>query len=107
MIRPALVAIAVAFPVHAQEAPAAAWALKPGLDGLDVDGDGLFTSEEIGGIEIPVAFDLDEDGLFSVVELSQGYWAALDRDDSGYLEPSELETLSGVPAMGLYEPAAE
>ena len=107
MIRSALAAaaMAVALPAAAQEeALPPGWALKPVLDGLDQDGDGLYSPEEIGGTQVPPEFDLDGDGLFSIVELSQGYWARIDADRSGYLEPGELDGLAGLPAMGVYTP---
>jgi hypothetical protein len=79
-----------------------AWALLPALEGLDDDADGRFTQEEIGGTRVPASFDLDGDGTFSVVELSQGYWALADRDDSGYLEPEELRAMRGLAGAGVY-----
>ncbi|MEM7710317.1 MAG: hypothetical protein AAF264_06105 [Pseudomonadota bacterium] len=79
------------------------WALKPALEGLDDDGDGLYSAAEIGGTTVPEEFDLDGDGLFSVVELSQGYWAAADADRSGVLEDDELRAMGGLPASGVYE----
>lgn len=97
------VTLLAAIPAAAQEMPLA-WAMKPALEGLDLDGDGLYVVEELAVDAVPPEFDLDGDGAFSIVELSQGYFAEIDTDNSGYLEPTELEVLSGVPLMGVYTP---
>ncbi|MEM7490332.1 MAG: hypothetical protein AAF390_14520 [Pseudomonadota bacterium] len=95
---------ALSLPATAQEEVSAlGWALLPALEGLDDDGDGLLSPEEIGGTRVPEAFDLDGDGLFGVVELSQGYWALADTDDSGYLEDEEVRAMRGLAAAGVYE----
>lgn len=78
------------------------WAMLPALEGIDVDGDGLYSPEEIGGTTVPESFDLDGDGFFSVVELSQGYFALADANDDGYLDPGELQAMDGLPAAGVY-----
>ena len=101
----AAVAAFLAHPAAAQDAdagPLIGWAMLPALEGLDRDGDGLYSTDEIGGTRVPEAFDIDGDGLFSVVEISQGYFAVYDADDSGYLDPTELQAMSGLPAAGVF-----
>lgn len=104
MIRTALILAlsAAGAAASAQDDVAIGWAMKPALEGLDLDGDGLFDQSELGGTRVPEAFDLDGDGLFSLVELSQGYFALSDADDDGYLDAGELEAMSGLPAAGVY-----
>ena len=100
-----LAALAAAAPALAQDGPAIGWAMGRALAGVDRDGDGVFTPEEIGpsARNVPAEFDLDGDGAFSVVELSQGFFALYDADDSGMLEPQELQAMRGLAAAGLYE----
>ncbi|MBM2577873.1 hypothetical protein JQC91_16315 [Jannaschia sp. Os4] len=87
-----------------EEAATVGWAMGRALVGVDRDGDGLFAPEELGGSarRIPEGFDLDGDGLWSATELSQGYFALYDADDSGYLEPAEMQAMRGLAAAGLY-----
>ena len=85
-----------------QEDATVGWAMKPALEGLDVDGDGVLSTDEIGGTAVPEAFDLDGDGAFSIVELSQGYFALSDANNDGYLDAAELRAMSGLPAAGVY-----
>jgi hypothetical protein len=89
-------------PAFAQDAKLG-WAMLPALQDLDTDGDALLSPEEIGGTQVPEAFDLDGDGLFSVVELSQGYFALSDVDDSGLLENDELQAMTGLAGAGVFE----
>jgi hypothetical protein len=96
-----LAAALIALPLDAL-ADELGWALKPAVEALDLDGDGLLSPAEIGGTRVPEAFDINEDGLFSIVELSQGYWALFDADRSGYLEQEEKEAMRGLPAAGVY-----
>ena len=109
MTRPLLLATLVlaAGAAAAQEAapadgPLLLWAMKPALEGIDRDGDGLYTAEEIGGTRVPAAFDLDGDGAFSLPELSQGYFALADANDDGLLDPAELAAMTGLAAAGVY-----
>jgi hypothetical protein len=97
----ALTATLAAMPAAAQE-PVVGWAMKPALEGLDRDGDGAFTIAEIGGTRVPPEFDIDGDGAFSLVELSQGYFALSDANDDGYLDPGELQAMTGLAAAGVF-----
>ena len=106
MIRTALAAVLAAtlsLPVAAQEAETLGWAMKPALAGLDLDGDGAYLQSEIGSSTVPEAFDLDRDGAYTLSELSQGYFAANDRNDDGYLDQDELAAMRGLAAAGVYQ----
>lgn len=99
----ALVIACAALPATGQDAPAA-WAMKPALAGVDRDGDGLFSPEELGGSEIDPLYDGDGDGLLDLAEITAALFAASDLDDSGALEPEELEAMRGLAAAGVYVP---
>jgi hypothetical protein len=89
--------------------PAAAqslgWAMLPALEeaALDVDADGIFTVEEMEIALVPIEFDADVSGDFSVPELTAGYFGQYDVDDSGVLEEEELRAMEGLAAQGVYE----
>jgi hypothetical protein len=78
------------------------WAMLPAIGRLDSDGDGLFTQGELGGTRLGEAADLDGDGMFSIVEVSQALWARYDADESGYLEPDEKAAMRGIARAGLF-----
>ncbi|WP_308914905.1 hypothetical protein [Jannaschia sp. LMIT008] len=103
MIRPLTLAAAllIGTAAAAQDTPLS-WAMLPALDGLDADADGYLTPGEIGATRVPETFDLDGDGAFTVVELSQGYFAQYDANDDGYLDDAELEAMRGLAAAGVY-----
>jgi hypothetical protein len=81
------------------------WAMLPALEAaaLDADADGIYTSEEMEIALIPVEFDTDESGDFSIPELVAGYFGQYDVDDSGRLEDDELQAMEGLAAEGVYE----
>jgi hypothetical protein len=78
------------------------WAMLPAIGRLDSDGDGLFTQQELGGTRLGEAADLDGDGAFSIVEISQALWTRFDTDHSGYLEPDEKAAMRGIARNGLF-----
>jgi hypothetical protein len=112
----AAVALLLAAPAMAQEARHGAamvggdviasadrgWAMLPAIGRLDADGDGLLSQEELGGTRLGEAADLDGDGMFSLVEISQALWARFDADHSGYLEPDEKAAMRGIARSGLF-----
>ena len=78
------------------------WAMLPALDGLDGDADGFLSPAEIGATRVPDSFDMDGDGQFTVVELSQGYFAQYDVDGDGLLTDDELNAMRGLAAAGVF-----
>ncbi|KIT17339.1 EF-hand domain-containing protein [Jannaschia aquimarina] len=104
---PILVAATLfATPALAQDAESEvymAWAMGPAMEGVDRDGDGRFTQEEIGGTRLDASADADGSGDFDLPELTAALFAMWDTDDSGYLEPEELEAMTGLAAAGVYE----
>jgi hypothetical protein len=95
-----LVALPLAAPAAAQET--LGWAMGPVLAQLDADGDGVLTQAELGATELPAEFDVNLDGELAIDEISQGFFALYDRDDSGVLEEGELRAMRGVAGAGVY-----
>ena len=100
---PIHVVLCLAAPVAAQDAMPLAWAMGPAIDGVDRDGDGTLTPEEIGATRLPPKADPNGDGL-DLGELTAFLFAQADTDDSGYLEPGELRALRGLAATGVHTP---
>jgi hypothetical protein len=97
-------ALTLAAPAWAQT-QSLGWAMLPALEAadLDVDVDGIYTIEEMEIALVPIEFDTDESGDFSLPELVAGYFGQYDVDDSGRLEDDELQAMEGLAAQGVYE----
>ncbi|WGH78266.1 hypothetical protein [Jannaschia ovalis] len=96
----AALALALAAPASAQTV--LGWAMLSPLQELDRDGDGQFEAGDIDGFDLPEAWDMDQSGTWSIVEISQSLWAGWDGDDSGVLEQTELATMTGLAEAGTY-----
>ena len=97
----ALALIALAAPAAAQDDAPLGWAMGPALAGVDRDGDGRLTPEEIGATRLPPEADPDGDGL-DLAELSAYLFARADADDNGVLSADELRAMRGLAAAGVF-----
>lgn len=79
------------------------WALLPAMEGMDLDGDGVFSPSEIGGTRVPLEFDTDGDGMLHIAELTAGFWGLYDADRNGLLTDDELQAMRGLAAAGVYD----
>ena len=98
----ALTAIFIALSGPAAAQALLGWAMLPALEGLDADGDGAFSQAEIGGTRLPAEWDVNDDGVWSAPEITQALFARWDGDESGLLEQTELATMTGLAAAGIY-----